>query len=150
MRYLSPGRFWPAVLKPFCAEIRSVPRLKSRLHPVFIRECRDALQLCKNLRTFSCTVPGILSIFLPSLARKECLQSLRIHANLTTDQAKMLAQFDKLQNLSIEFATWNVADMLPSWSQSISKTLSDLTLFVRGLSRYIFPSHFFVDGQRSA
>ncbi|KJA23864.1 hypothetical protein HYPSUDRAFT_39391 [Hypholoma sublateritium FD-334 SS-4] len=111
-------------------EIRSVPMLKSRLHPTFVRECREALQLCRNLRIFKCTVPGVLPMFLPSLGNKERLESIRIHASLTSDQAKMLAKLGNLHHLALEFATWNVVDMLPSWTQSMSKTLSDLTLYM--------------------
>lgn len=112
-------------------EIRAVPMLKSRLHPNFVRDCKEALKLCKNLNKFKCTVPGVLAIFLPALEDKRRLESVRIHANLTTDQAQMLRKFGTLQSLAIEFATWNVADMLPTWIPSISETLSSLTLYVR-------------------
>ncbi|KAF9484083.1 hypothetical protein BDN70DRAFT_903847 [Pholiota conissans] len=111
-------------------EIRSVPMLKSRLHPIFVRECKEALQLCKNLNTFKCTVPSVLAVFLPSLQDKQRLENLRIHANLTTDQSQMLQNLIKLQSLAVEFATWNVVDMLPKWTSSISETLSSLTLYM--------------------
>ena len=107
--------------------------LKSRLHPTFVRECKEALQLCKNLRIFKCTVPGVLSMFLPSLGNKDRLENIRIHANLTSDQARMLTKLGNLNCLALEFATCNVVDMLPSWTQSMSKTLSDLTLYVCAL-----------------
>ncbi|KAF8957516.1 hypothetical protein BDZ97DRAFT_1845991 [Flammula alnicola] len=111
-------------------EIRSVPTVKLRVHPVFARECRDALRLCRNLKTFKCTVPGVLAMFLPSLQDKPRLESVRIHANLTTDQAQMLLKMNKLQSLSVEFATWNVVDLLPSWTQSLVKSLTSVCLYM--------------------
>lgn len=111
-------------------ELRTAPTLKSRLHPIFVRECTDAIQKCKNLKRFYCTVPNILAIFLPSLQEKDRLEHVRIYANLTTDQTKMLISFEKLQSLTLEFATWNVVDLLPSWAGILQKTLTSLTLYV--------------------
>jgi hypothetical protein len=121
-------------------ELRAVPTLKSRLHPIFVRECTEAIRLCKNMKLFVCTVPNILAISLPSLQEKNRLEHIRIHANLTTDQAKMLTKFEKLQSLVLESATWNVVDLLPSWAGTLQKTLTCLTLYV---SFHTFCSCFF-------
>lgn len=120
-------------------EMRAVPSLKSRLHPIFLRECTEAIRICKNLKRFHCTVPNILAIFLPSLQEKGRLEHIRIHASLTTDQAKMLTNFNKLQSLVLESATWNVVDLLPSWAGILQKTLTCLTLYVSFYSYFFFP-----------
>ena len=124
----------------FFLELRAIPTLKSRLHPVFVRECTEGIRMCKNLKRFLCTVPNILAIFLPSLQEKSRLEHIRIHASLTTNQTKMLTNFEKLQSLVLESATWNVVDLLPSWAGIIQKTLTCLTLYV---SFYSFCSCFF-------
>ena len=111
-------------------ELRAVPTLKSRPHPIFLRECTESIRLCKNLKRFVCTVPNILAILLPSLQEKNRLEHIRIHANLSTDQTKMLTNFEKLQSLVLESATWNVVDFLPSWAGILQKTLTCLTLYV--------------------
>lgn len=122
------------------SELRAVPTLKSRLHPIFLRECTESIRMCKNLKRFLCTVPNVLAIFLPSLQEKSRLERIRIHANLTTNQTKMLTNFGKLQSLTLESATWNVVDLLPSWAGILQKTLTCLTLYV---SFYAFCSCFF-------
>ncbi|KAF5325529.1 hypothetical protein D9619_009874 [Psilocybe cf. subviscida] len=111
-------------------EIRAVPTIKSRLNPIFAKECCETIHMAKNLASFRCTVPGILPLFLPFLEEKERLETLLVHANLKTDTAKMLAKLNRLQRLTLEFATWNVVDLLPSWSQNLSQTLTTLTLFM--------------------
>ncbi|KDR77062.1 hypothetical protein GALMADRAFT_225197 [Galerina marginata CBS 339.88] len=111
-------------------EIRSVPNVNSSVHSRFVRECRDTLRLCKNIRKFQCTVPNVLSIFLPALQEKERLTFIRVYANLTTDQTKMLVKIQKLQTLSLEFASWHIVHLLPSWTRSLSSTLTSLTLFM--------------------
>ena len=76
----------------------------------------------------------MLAIFLPSLREKSQLEHIRIHANLTTDQAKMLPDFKRLQTLSLEFATWNVVDLFPSWARTLQTTLTSLTLYVSSIT----------------
>ena len=70
-------------------------------------------------------------MILPSLQDKESLESMRINAHLTTEQSKTLLKFGKLKSLTIEFASWNVVDLLPTWAETISRTLTILTLYVR-------------------
>ena len=125
----------------FFLELRAAPTVKSRLHPVFVRECTEAILKCKNLKRFLCTVPSILGILLPSLREKCRLERVRIHANLTTDQAKMLINFEKLQSLSLEFATWNVVAVFPSWAKILQKTLTRLTLYASVYLLLMFPSY---------
>ena len=114
----------------FLLELRGVPTLKSRLHPTFVGECTEAVRICKNLNRFLCTSPNILAIFLPSLQEKSRLEHIRIHANLTTNQTKMLTNFEKLKSLVLESATWSVVDLLPSWAGILQKSLTCLTLYV--------------------
>ena len=111
-------------------ELRAVPTLKSRLHPIFLGECTESIRMCKNLKRFHCTVPNILAIFLPSLQEKSRLEHMRVHASLSTNQTKMLTNFAKLESLVLESATWNVVDLLPSWAGILQKTLTCLTLYV--------------------
>jgi len=118
------------------SEIRVVPRIKSSPHPVFMRECREALVLCHNLRMFNCAACNVLPILLPSLQETTRLRDLRVYSNLTTLQAKMLTSIKNLTNVSIEFASSNVVVNLPSWMQILSNTLHSLTLFVSA-----HPSH---------
>ncbi|PPQ90848.1 LOW QUALITY PROTEIN: hypothetical protein CVT25_007383 [Psilocybe cyanescens] len=122
-------------------EISTVPTLKSVMHPVFVRECREALQICKNLKSFKCTVQNVLPMLLPALQEKERLESLRVYANLTTVQAKMLVNIKRLHSLSLEFASWNTVDLLPSWSLSLSRTLTTLSFYmINELNEGIFES----------
>jgi len=72
-------------------------------------------------------------MMLPSLQDKESLESVRINAHMTTEQSKTLLKFGKLKSLTLEFASWNVVDLLPAWAETISRTLTTLTLYVRSL-----------------
>lgn len=60
-----------------------------QVHPRFLSETADALQVCKNLTSFVCG-PRILPALLGSLQGKERLQDLHIYAALTTTQGEML------------------------------------------------------------
>lgn len=131
-------------------DIRTVPTIKTRLHPVFAKECREAIRLAQNLASFKCTVPGVLPIFLPALQAKERLERVVLHANLNSDTAKMLAKLTTLQSLTLEFATWNVVDCLPTWCQTLAPTLTSLSLFVRHFSSLLnHLSHAISDDQRA-
>lgn len=115
-------------------EIRAVVTvMKSNLNPNFVHETKLALALCKNLRAFQCSIPNILPMILPSLQNKERLESVRINAHLTTEQSKTLLKFGRLKSLTLEFASWSVVDLLPIWAETISRTLTTLTLYVRWL-----------------
>lgn len=114
----------------FVLELRAASTVKSRLHPIFVHECTEAIKRCKNLKRFLCTIPNILAMLLPSFPEKGRLEHIRIYADLTTDQRKMLTSFEKLQSLTLEFATWNVVDIFPSWAGILQKTLTSLTLHV--------------------
>lgn len=113
----------------FSSEIRTIPTLKSQLHPVFLSECTRALSLCNNLQSFQCTVNAVPPL-LPSLQGKERLQDLRIYANLTTLQSEKLAEIANLTNLCLDFGSWNVLDVLPRWTPKFAKTLTSLCLYV--------------------
>ena len=137
----SRDRFVNTENDPIHLDICFVPNIKSFPHPVFMRECRDALQKCHNLTTFKYTAeaPNLFSTLIPSLINKPRLKNLRIHCNISTAAAKMLEKVKNLTYLSLEFASWNVTQILVSWMTSISVTLSSLTLHVsRAMSRLIF------------
>lgn len=97
-----------------------------------MRECRDALQKCNNLTTFkyAAEAPNLFSTLVPSLLNKPRLKDLRIHCNISTAAARMLEKIKDLTSLSLEFASWNVTQILVTWMTSISTTLSTLTLHV--------------------
>ncbi|KAJ3804042.1 hypothetical protein F5876DRAFT_83880 [Lentinula aff. lateritia] len=140
---LNHAKRYPRVMSPFNAilvhpslatharhiEIRTIPTLKSQLHPVFLSECTRALALCNNLQSFQCTVNAVPPL-LPSLQGKERLQDLRIYANLTTLQSEKLAEIANLTNLCLDFGSWNVLDVLPRWTPKFVKTLTSLCLYM--------------------
>jgi len=95
-----------------------------------MRECREALILCINLTRFKCTMTHILPILLPSLQQRTQLRDLSVYSNLTTLQAKMLTSIKNLTNVSLEFASSNMVVNLPAWMQTLSNTLTCLTLYV--------------------
>ncbi|KAF9011794.1 hypothetical protein BDQ17DRAFT_1232939 [Cyathus striatus] len=109
-------------------EIHSVPMTNQQLNSEFIRKCGQSLILCKNMQAFLCIVPNIVQYFLPYLAEKSNLKTLRAHASLTTDQASFLLQLTGLKSLNLEFASWNVVDIIPKWIESLQSTLTSITL----------------------
>ncbi|KAG1778702.1 hypothetical protein EV702DRAFT_1091226 [Suillus placidus] len=100
-----------------------------QVHPKFLSETADALQVCKNLTSFVCE-PRILPALLGSLQGKERLQNVHIYAALTTIQGEMLQKITKLRSLTLDYPTWNVVDSLTRWAQSLQRTLSHLTIFM--------------------
>ncbi|KAG1721443.1 hypothetical protein EDB19DRAFT_1646450 [Suillus lakei] len=100
-----------------------------QVHPKFLSETADALQVCKNLTSFVCG-PRILPALLGSLQGKECLQDVHIYAALTTTQGEMLQKMTTLRSLTLDYPTWNVVDSLTRWAQSLQRTLSHLTIFM--------------------
>lgn len=100
-----------------------------QVHPKFLSETADALQICKNLTSFVCG-PRILPALLGSLQGKERLQDLHIYASLTTTQGEMLQKITTLRSLTLDYPTWNVVDSLTRWAQSLQLTLSHLTIFM--------------------
>lgn len=114
-------------------EIRYAPPVMPNLscpHPEFIRECSNAIDICHNLTKFKCTGANILPCFVKSLQGKPRLEGLRVNANLSTDQSKILIQLQKLKTLTLEYASWNVVDVLPVWITSLKQTLTSLTLYM--------------------
>lgn len=100
-----------------------------QVHPNFLSETADALQVCKNLTSFVCE-PRILPALLGSLQGKERLQNVHIYAALTTMQGEMLQKITTLRSLTLDYPTWNVVDLLTRWAQSLQRTLSHLTIFM--------------------
>ncbi|TFK31537.1 hypothetical protein BDQ12DRAFT_618731 [Crucibulum laeve] len=111
-------------------EICSAPLANSQVHPAFVQDCSNAISICRNLQYFRCTVPNILHYFLLARGSKVNLRSLRIHAQLSTDQAHLLIKLGRIRNLSLEYASWNVVDTLPRWIEPSRTTLTHLTLYM--------------------
>ena len=68
--------------------------------------------------------------FLRSLQGKSSLDNLRFIANFTADQTSQMAKITGLRSLTFDSATWNVVDMLPTWSADLGNSLTSLTLSV--------------------
>lgn len=112
-------------------DIRNMPVVKSQhFNPSFVSECTQALNLCRNLISFKCIV-NALPPFLASLHGKERLEDIRVHGNVSTDQAEKLIQVSNLKTLAIDHGSWNLMDVLPRWTVSIKSTLSHLILHAR-------------------
>ncbi|KAJ7776013.1 hypothetical protein DFH07DRAFT_983206 [Mycena maculata] len=140
---LSHAKRYPAVMSPFAAvsahpefaihvrhvDIRTVPSVKSQYNPKFLLECTRALDLCRNITSFRCSV-NALPPFIGALQKKDRLRDLRIYANLTTDQALKMAKLDKIRHLTLDFASWNVMNLLPRWAGVLKDNLTTLTLFM--------------------
>lgn len=110
-------------------DIRAVPLVKQQHNPKFILECTRALELCSNMMSFRCSTNS-LPPFIPSLQQKDRLRDLRIHADLTTEQSMEVARLSKIRHLTLEFASWNLVNLLPQWSASLHGNLTTLTLYV--------------------
>ncbi|KAJ6587376.1 hypothetical protein B0H10DRAFT_2093934 [Mycena sp. CBHHK59/15] len=141
---LAHAKRYPTVMSPFAAvaahpefaihvrhvDIRTVPSVKAQCNPKFLLECTGALSLCRNITSFRCSA-NALPPFIPALEQKERLQDVRIHANLTTEQsAKLVAGLSAIRNLTLDFASWNLVNLLPLWTADIRRTLTTLTLYM--------------------
>ncbi|EKM57109.1 uncharacterized protein PHACADRAFT_92045 [Phanerochaete carnosa HHB-10118-sp] len=85
------------------------------------------MNLCTNLRTFTCT-PNILPALLLPLKQHANLQGVRINATLTVQQANILTSLTKLKSLALDACSWNMVDALPDWTRRMSSNLTTLTL----------------------
>ena len=105
--------------------------LRPLLDPTFLKECRDVLQICKNLLSFTC-LSNILPSILPGLEKRTDIQELRVYtSDLKPLQAESLMKMQRLKTLFLDHSSWAVMDILPRWSESISSTLHTLALYVR-------------------
>ncbi|KAG2007242.1 hypothetical protein CC2G_014953 [Coprinopsis cinerea AmutBmut pab1-1] len=117
-------------------DIESVPysisnHITRQPHPTFMRECAKAMAQCRNLMTFKCSLPNVVPSFLTSLQSKQRLTTLRIYASLTTEQTRLLSKIQGVENLVLEFASWNVIDALPRWVENgLSKSLRSLAFYM--------------------
>lgn len=111
------------------AEIHATPIYKSEPHQAFVADVLNALALCTNLTKFICAQKLIAS-FLLVLTRKENLKDLRINANLTAEQAKILIHAKGLQKLALDYPTPWVMSVLPNWVEMLERQLSSLTITV--------------------
>ena len=123
------------LLQLVASEICVVPLLcKSRSnptpHPQFLLDSIAALMAAKNMTSFVCTVPQIVPSYLSPLQDRRRLESLRINADLTTDQTAQLLRLTGLKSISLESASWTVVDALPKWAESLKSTLLHLTIRV--------------------
>lgn len=111
-------------------DIRTIPTSKSQLNPNFLRECRQALEICRNIISFKCTVYNSLPPLLLALRGKERLHHLRIHVGLSSDEADKLISLTGLHTLALDYGSWNVMDMLPKWAQATQSNLTLLVLYM--------------------
>ncbi|KAI5891276.1 uncharacterized protein SCHCODRAFT_02628600 [Schizophyllum commune H4-8] len=111
-------------------DIQCIPLYKTGYpHPVFLRQCTQALALCTNLQTFRCSIPSFPS-FILSLEDKPRLTTLRMHGSLTTCQVERLLRINTLVSLVVDTATWTILDALPRWAESMEDSLENLTIFM--------------------
>ncbi|KAH7883008.1 hypothetical protein F5I97DRAFT_1930608 [Phlebopus sp. FC_14] len=108
----------------------SLPSPQHQVDPAFLKDLTDALQQSCNLTSFTCTVAKILTPLLPALKEKSRLTHLRVYASLGTRQVKSLQEIKGLRNLCLDFPSWNVIDVLPTWLGGMSTTLTHLTIFM--------------------
>ncbi|PPQ99320.1 hypothetical protein CVT24_009188 [Panaeolus cyanescens] len=132
--YLS-GNDLPAVAlvsRSFLADIRAVPIATptKRLHSKFAHESVQALKLCKNLRSFRCIVPTMFQLYLPALQGKSQLETLWTDGKLSQSQSQRLLKITKLNSLRLDGTTWNVVDLLPTWTKTISNSLNELIFYM--------------------
>ncbi|KAJ7141615.1 hypothetical protein C8R46DRAFT_1180811 [Mycena filopes] len=142
---LSHAKRYPAVLSPFAAvaahpefaihvrhvDIRTVPSVKNQPNPKFLLECKRALALCHNITSFRCTSSNAFPpLFIAALEQKERLRDLRIYGNLTTEQSTRLTKVTTIRNLTLDFASWNLMNLLPKWTAALRANLTTLTLFM--------------------
>ncbi|KAF7375400.1 hypothetical protein MSAN_00427600 [Mycena sanguinolenta] len=140
---LSHAKRYPAVMSPFAAvaahpefaihvrhvDIRTVPVVKTQYNPKFLLECTRALDLCPNIISFRCSI-NALPPFIAGLTQKDRLRDLRIHASLTTSQSTRLVKLSKVRNLTLDFPSWNILNLLPQWAVTLRDNLTTLTLFM--------------------
>ncbi|KAL0945983.1 hypothetical protein HGRIS_012261 [Hohenbuehelia grisea] len=148
LRYtLRQGKRFPELMTPFAVilahpalgvhvrqvDIRHIPlidwQLKTQPHPEFLGQCSKAISMCPNIRTFQC-IPNVLSYLAPCIKDKARLRDLRIHASISTVQAKQLIGLGELDSLALHYGSWNVMDLLPEWATSVRRTLTTLTLYM--------------------
>ncbi|KAJ7035920.1 hypothetical protein C8F04DRAFT_1097082 [Mycena alexandri] len=141
---LSHAKRYPAVMSPFAAvaahpefaihvrhvDIRHVPAIKAQYNPKFLLECTRALGLCRNITSFRCSVNALPPLFITALEQKDRLHDLRLHGNLTTEQSMRLTKLSMIRNLTLDFASWNLMNLLPKWTATMKANLTTLTLFM--------------------
>ncbi|KAJ7246112.1 hypothetical protein B0H12DRAFT_1187389 [Mycena haematopus] len=140
---LSHAKRYPAVMSPFAAvaahpefaihvrhvDIRTVPVVKTQYNPKFLLECTRALDLCPNITSFRCSI-NTLPPFIAALTQKDRLRALRINASLTTSQSTRIIKLSKIRNLTLDFPSWNIMNLLPQWAATLRSNLTTLTLFM--------------------
>ncbi|KAK7683712.1 hypothetical protein QCA50_013088 [Cerrena zonata] len=110
-------------------DIRAVPALSGSVNPQFLKDSQAVIMLCDNLLSFVCT-PNVLSHYIGQLQSRVYLDSIRVKALLKTDESSNILQLNRLRHLTLDSATWNVIDILPTWSKSLQGTLRTLTLYL--------------------
>ncbi|KAJ7675528.1 hypothetical protein B0H17DRAFT_987778 [Mycena rosella] len=141
---LSHAKRYPALMSPFSAiaahpefaihvrhvDIRTVPVVKTQCNPRFLLECARAIALCSNITSFRCSISNALPPFLAALQQTDRLQRLRISAALTTEQATRVVALSTIRHLTLDFASWNLMDLLPRWTAVLQNNLTTLTLYM--------------------
>lgn len=109
-----------------------MPLANKSIHPKFMTNLVQALNLATNLRTFTC-VPNILPALLLPLKDHESLEGIRVNATLTVAQAKLLTSLSRLKTIALDACSWNMVDVLPEWTRKMSSSLTCLVLHVSEL-----------------
>ncbi|EIN14542.1 hypothetical protein PUNSTDRAFT_80994 [Punctularia strigosozonata HHB-11173 SS5] len=110
-------------------DIRIIPEYRNSIRAEFMRNAVEALRLSINLASLVCTTKEVTA-FLLAVPRPDRLQELRIQANLTPAQGEVLLRMSNLKQLTLEFPSWNVVDILPRWAAACNGSLTSLTLYV--------------------
>lgn len=114
-------------------DVRSVPAAKGKVHPCFVRELENALKMCNNLRSLTCTISRTSRNILTSVSQQEnkkYLQEIRISADkFSATEANSLLNFTSIKSLSLAWGSWSILNTLPDWSRKIRETLTRLTFF---------------------
>lgn len=111
-------------------DVRAAPMYRGAVHPVFVREYVSAIQISRNLVSFTCTQSAIVPQSLDAIHGHSNIRSIRITAKLSPDSSAVLSQLEALDSITLDASTWNVIDMLPRWLSPMSRSLTSLTLYV--------------------
>jgi hypothetical protein len=121
----------PRADKP--SEIKRLPVVHDRPRPDFIRDSAQVIKSCTGLTRFVYTSQAADSLpaYLPMLKDLNELKEFRLAAKLERNLTPaLLAIRGRIQDLMLEHASYQVLDILPEWTESLSGSLTSLSLFV--------------------
>jgi hypothetical protein len=115
------------------SEIKRLPVVHDRPRPDFIRDSAQVIKSCTGLTRFVYTSQAADSLpaYLPMLKDLNELKEFRLAAKLERNLTPaLLAIRGRIQDLMLEHASYQVLDILPEWTESLSGSLTSLSLFV--------------------